>query len=146
MDIFLLRCSLGERFLSRDGRQLVRAIGNKIRLTEQPSFDAVVTSPSATAIQTAELFAERIDHVGVIEVMPSLENDVPPQIAVPDLLAYGSLVVVADEPYLSSLGAFLISRPTFPMHFHAQVSVIKNRAPLWYMRADRLDKQLLIVA
>ena len=158
MDIFLVRSSLAaddspsvpeaHRHLSAEGRQIIRAIGNKLRLSEEPSFDAFFTSPLATATQTAELFADRVDYVGVIEVLPALANNVPPQVIVPMLLARGasSMVLVADEPALSALGAFLVGRPTFPPLLHGQVSVIRDRQPAWCLRPGDMAKSLLLVA
>ncbi len=157
VEVFLLRSSIvaddppsvadHHRFLSLEGRQRVRAIGNKLRLTEEPSFDRIVTSPMPAATQTAELFADRVDYVGVIEVIPSLSNEVPPQVVAPLLLDRGTcIVVVADEPFLSSLGAFLIGRPTFPPLLHAQVSVIRDRKPAWCLRPGELGRSLLLVA
>jgi phosphohistidine phosphatase SixA len=160
VDIFLLRSSLAfqaaaddapvpeaHRHLSIEGRQMVRAIGNKIRLNEEPSFDRVLTSALPSAVQTAELFADRVDYVGVIEVLPALSNNVPPQVIAPLLLARGSTVlVVGDEPALSALGAFLIGRQTFPPLVHAQVSVIRDRQPAWCLRPGDIGRQLLLVA
>jgi phosphohistidine phosphatase SixA len=160
VDIFLLRSSLAfqgavddvpvpeaHRHLSIEGRQMVRAIGNKIRLNEEPSFDRVLTSALPSAVQTAELFADRVDYVGVIEVLPSLSSNVPPQVIAPLLLARGSTVlVVGDEPALSALGAFLIGRQTFPPLVRAQVSVIRDRQPAWCLRPGDLGRQLLLVA
>ena len=155
--IHLLRSSLvaddspaipeAQRFLSLEGRQIVRAIGNKIRLSEEPSFDRFVSSPAPAAVQTAELFADRTDYVGVIETLPVLSAETPPEVIAPLLLARGSsIVVVADEPLLSSLGAFLVGRPTFPPSVHAQVSVIEDRRPAWCLRPGELGRQLLLVA
>ncbi len=161
MLIYLLRTSLvaddapsvpeAQRYLSLEGRQIVRAIGNKIRLTEEPSFDRFVASPAPAAVQTAELFADRTDYVGVIETLPQLAVSTPPEVIVPLLLARASsspsaLVVVADEPLLASLGAFLVGRPTFPPAVHAQVSVIEDRRPMWYLRPGELGRQVLLVA
>jgi phosphohistidine phosphatase SixA len=158
VDIFLLRSSLAaddspslpaaHRHLSREGRQIIRALGNKLKMTEEPTFDAFFTSPLATATQKAELFADRVDYVGLIEVLPSLGSEVPPQVFVPQLLARGasSMVIVADEPSLSVLGAFLVGRPTFPPLLHAQVSVIRDRQPAWCLRPGDIGKQLLLVA
>jgi len=126
---------------------MIRAMGNKLRNIEEPNFDRIVTSPSPAAIQTAELFADRVDYVGVIEVMPVLASNVPPAIIAPLLFARGdSVVVVADEPALSSLGAFLIGRPTFPPLLHAQISAIRDRQPAWCLRPGELAKSLLLVA
>ncbi len=157
MNIFLLRSSVAtddspgvsaaHRFLSAGGRQVIRALGNRLRLTEEPSFDRFVTSPFPAAVQTAELFADRVDYVGVIEVLPSLAGSVPAQVIAPLLLARGSsIVVVGDEPSLSTLGAFLIGRPTFPPLLHGQVSVIENRQPAWCLRPGDPVKSLLLVA
>jgi len=157
VDIFLLRSSIAaddspavneaHRHLSIEGRQLIRALGNKLRLSEEPSFDLIFTSPHATATQTAELFADRTDYVGVIEVMPALAGGVPPQVIAPLLLSRGSsIVVVGDEPSLSNLGAFLVGRPTFPPLLHAQVSVIRDRQPAWCLRPGETTRSLLLVA
>lgn len=163
MEIYLFRTSLtaddspavpeAHRYLSLEGRQIVRALGNKIRLTEEPSFDCIFTSPSPAAVQTAELFADRTDYVGVIEVMPRLSTGAssavtPPEVIAPLLLARGhtTILVVADEPVLSTLGAFLVGRPTFPPAVHGQLSVIKDRQPAWCLRPGELGRQLLLVA
>lgn len=148
MDIFLLRSSLAEGgSLSLDGRRLVRALGNKLRLTEEPSFDRMITSPVPAAVQTAELFADRVDYTGVVEVLPSLSGNAPPQVVAPILLAHGtSIVVVGDEPELSALGAFLIGRPTFPQLVHSQVSVIHDRQPAWRLRPGDPERLSLLVA
>jgi phosphohistidine phosphatase SixA len=157
VDVFLLRpsnCS-GEpsaapeehRYLSAEGRQVVRALGNKLRLNEEPSFDAFFTSPLPAAVQTAELFADRVDYVGVVEVLPALAGSVPPQVIVPLLLSRGaSIVVVAEEPLLSSLGAFLVGRPTFPPLAPSQVSVIRDRQPAFCMRPGEPGRAPLLVA
>jgi len=153
VDIFLVRTSLATSSddvssgLSAEGRQIIRAIGNKLRLTEEPSFDRFVVSPSPAAVQTAELFADRVDYIGVVEVLPALAGAVPPQVIAPMLLARGSTIaVIGDEPSLSALGAFLVGRPTFPPLMHAQISVIRDRTPLWCLRPGDLAKQLLLVA
>ena len=135
------------RHLSLEGRQVIRALGNKLRLAEEPTFDRFLTSPLPAAVQTVELFADRVDYVGLIEVLPGLANNVPPQVIVPILLARGSsIVVVGDEPSLSALGAFLLGKPTFPPLAHAQVSVIRDRQPAWCLRPGDLGRQLLLVA
>ena len=149
MDIALLRSSLGtdEGHLSAEGRQIVRALGNRIRLNEEPSFDRFVTSPAPGAVQTAELFADRVDFIGVVEVLPALAGNVPPEVVAKQLLGRGeSIVVVGDEPFLSALGAFLIGRPTFPPLVHAQVSIIKDRQPAWCFRPGEVGRSQLLVA
>jgi phosphohistidine phosphatase SixA len=149
VDLALLRASLStaDGHLSLEGRQIVRALGNRIRLNEEPSFDRFVTSPAPAAVQTAELFADRVDYVGVIEVLPSLSGAVPPEVVAKLVLARGeSIVVVGDEPLLSALGAFLVGRPTFPPLVPSQVSIIKDRAPAWCFRPGEVGRSQLLVA
>jgi phosphohistidine phosphatase SixA len=157
VEVFLLRPSRSfgdpssapeeHRYLSAEGRQVVRALGNALRLNEEPSFDAFFTSPLPAAVQTAELFADRVDYVGVVEVLPALAGSVPPQVVVPLLLARGSsIVIVAEEPMLSALGAFLVGRPTFPPLAPSQVSVIRDRQPAWCMRPGEPGRAPLLVA
>jgi phosphohistidine phosphatase SixA len=154
VDIFLLRSSRAEsdapespRHLSAEGRQIIRALGNKLRLSDEPTFDRFFCSPSPASVQTAELFADRVDYVGVVEVLPALAASVPPQVVVPHLLAGGaSIVVVADEPALSALGAFLVGRPTFPPLVPAQLSVIRDRQPAWCLRPGEAGRSQLLVA
>lgn len=65
----------------------------------------------------------------------------------PGLLARGErLLVVAEEPALAQLGAFLVGRPTFPPAVPGQVSVIQDRKPAWCLRPGELGRQLLLVA
>jgi phosphohistidine phosphatase SixA len=149
VDLALLRASLAteEGHLSAEGRQILRALGNRIRLNEETSFDRFVTSPVPSAVQTAELFADRVDYIGIVEVLPALAGNVPPEVVAKQLLARGeNIVVVADEPFLSALGAFLIGRPTFPPLVHAQVSVIKDRRAAWCFRPGEVGRSQLLVA
>lgn len=158
MQIHLVRTSLAEtdavpeahRFLSLEGRRLVREVGNRLRLNEEPSFDRIVTSPMAAAVQTAELFADRVDFIGTVDVLPALGANVPAEVLAPKLLALlgqaESIAIVTDEPLLASLGAFFIGRPTFPPAVHGQVSVIVDRKPAYCMRPGEVGRSLLLVA
>ena len=126
---------------------MIRALGTKLRLAEEPSFDRFVSSPAPGCIQTAELFADRVDYVGVIEVLPSLAGGVPAAVIAPTLLERGSsVVVIGDEPSLSEIGAFLVGRPTFPPLVHAQVSVVQDRRPDWCLRPGDLARRQLLLA
>lgn len=127
---------------------MVRALGNRIRLNEEPAFDRVVTSPAPAAVQTAELFADRVDYVGLVEVLAALSSGVPPQVVAPLLLAgaASSVLVVGDEPALSALGAFLVGRPTFPPLVPSQVSLIRDRRPAWCWRPGETGRSQLLVA
>lgn len=156
MNVYLLRTSVAhdahlappeaQRYLSADGRQLVRRVGTKLN-GSLPDVDRVVTASGPASVQTAELFAERIDFIGVVEILSSLTAGVPASIAGKALLERGeNVVVVADEPVLSSLGAFLVSRATFPPPMHAQLSAIEGGRAAWYLRPDTLDRLPLLVA
>lgn len=148
--VFLVRTSvpeMGESHLSLAGRQLVRAVGNKLRLDDAPNVERVIASPEPAAIQTAELFADRLDYVGAIEIANSLLPNVPAEIAAQLMMTRGeTIVVVADEPTISTLGAFLVSRPTFPQLDRAQISAIEDRKPSFYLRANTLARLPLNVA
>jgi phosphohistidine phosphatase SixA len=149
VDLFLVRTSLLERdgaSLSLEGRQLIRAIGTKLRLDDSPSFDRIVTGSVPAAVQTAELFADRVDYVGVVEVLGALSSGVPPQVSAPLLLSRGACVaVIADEPLLSDLGAFLVSQPAFPSHVPAQISLIRDGKPAWSLRPGELARAQLLL-
>lgn len=151
MDVFLLRTSLvdaGASYLSAEGRRIVRALGNKLKLSDEPSFDRFVVSTEPAAVQTAELFADRTDYVGVVEALPLLaDSNTPGQVVVSQLLERGSsIVVVADEPILATIGAFLVGRPTFPPAIHGQISLVRDRKPEWFLRPGEIGRQVLLVA
>ena len=150
MDIYLLRTSLvdeGTQHLSAEGRRIVRALGNKLKMTDEPSFDRFVVSPEPAAVQTAELFADRNDYVGVIETSPLLVGNTPAPVFVQHLHTKGaSIVVVADEPILATIGAFLVGRPTFPPAVHGQVALVRDRKPEWLLRPGEVGRQLLLIA
>lgn len=166
MDVYLLRSSLveeGAAHLSAEGRRIVRALGHKLKMTEEPSFDRLLSSPEPAALQTAELFAERTDYVGVVEALPLLVGRTPPEVIVPLLDArsaagaraagaasgqspVGSVVIVADEPLLATIGAFLVGRPTFPPAVPAQVSLVRARRPEWFLRPGEIARQVLLVS
>lgn len=146
MQIFLVRTSLVDgTHLSLEGRQLVRALASRIKLNEEPALDRLVTSPEPAAVQTAELFADRTDYLGVVEALPLLTQGTPPSVIVAALLERGTTIaVVADEPLLATIGAFLIGRPTFPPAVHAQVSLVRDRQPAWAWRPGEIQRPLLV--
>jgi phosphohistidine phosphatase SixA len=156
VDIYLLRPGLPEdeaapdahRYLSLTGRQKLRAVGTKLRQLEPNlELDRIVVAPTALAMQTAELFAERLDFLGAPEVLAQLVAGVPAQVVAPSILARGEhVVVVADEPCLSELGAFLAGRPTFPTTVRAQVSLLRDRRPEWVFRPDTHGPTPLLLA
>ena len=144
MLVYLLRPPAADGHLAYDARQAVRALGNTIRLQDEPSFDRFVTSPAPSAVQTAELFAERTDYVGVIEVLPLLAGPTPAEVLVPLFARNNGVVIVADEPLLATLGAFFVGRPTFPPAVPGQVSVIQDRQPQWFLRPGEMKRALLV--
>lgn len=150
VDVYLLRTSFvdeGTPYLSLEGRRIVRALGHKLKMTEEPAFDRFVVSPEPAAVQTAELFAEKTDFVGVIETSPLLVGSTPPAVIVQGLHTRGSFIlVVADEPILATVGAFLVGRPTFPPAVPGQVSFIRGRTPEWLLRPGEIGRQTLLVA
>jgi phosphohistidine phosphatase SixA len=149
MIVALLRVSLTTEggFLSLEGRQIVRALGTRFRLNEELSFDRFLTATTPGAVQTAELFADRVDYVGEVAALPALDGRVPPAVLAPRVLeGGGSVVVVGDEPDLSALGAFLVGRPTFPPLVHAQVSIVEDRRPAYAYRPGETGRALLLVS
>ena len=44
------------------------------------------------------------------------------------------------------LGAYLTGRPAFPPFRKAQVSVIEDGKPLWFINPDTLEKDRLLIS
>ena len=61
----------------------------------------------------------------------------------PVLLA--AVVVVGHEPTISSVGAFLLGRPSFPPFRTAQACAIEDGAPTFSARADVMQTVALFV-
>jgi phosphohistidine phosphatase SixA len=158
MDIYLLRpgsAIIEGAHLSAAGRQWTRAIGHKACAAFRPAFSHVVASQLPACVQSAELFAERAEYLGIVEIWPELGFGVPAQIAASKIAALPqthktsgdiALLVVTDEPALSALGAALIGRQTFPQSNPAQLSLIQRGAPIWFFRADAEAQAPLLVA
>ena len=54
MDVWLMRTSLvdsGTAYLNAEGRRIVRALGTKLKLSDEPSFDRFVVSPEPAAVR-----------------------------------------------------------------------------------------------
>jgi phosphohistidine phosphatase len=135
-----------QRYLSKKGRKAVREIGRALR-DEKVELDAILTSPLVRAVQTAELLAERLDFLGVIEVLPQLCPGVPPRLVAAELPSRGVRVaVVGHEPGLSMLGAFLCGRPAFPPLRKGQVSLVEDGHPRWFLNPDTLERDRLLIA
>jgi phosphohistidine phosphatase SixA len=107
---------------------------------------AVLAAPTVGATQTAELLAERLDHLGVIESAHWLLPGVPAHVAAAEVVQRDGLVVlVGDEPGLSELAAALIGKPTFPPHLPSQASLVEGRRGRWSLRPDTLERVDLVL-
>jgi phosphohistidine phosphatase len=125
-----------DRWLSRRGREAMRILARLLR-EQSLQIDALVCSPLPRAVQSAELLAEGLDYVGLIESLRCLEPSAQPQVAAQAVLGRGAaVVVVGHEPSLSSLGAHLLGRPSFPPFRTAQLCAIEDRRPTFTARAD----------
>ena len=132
--------------LSRKGRTVVRDVGQVLQGLNL-SLEAIVVSPMVATVQTAELLAERLDFLDVVEVLHSLGSGIPSQLAAKQISQRGSCVaVVGQEPSLSMLGAFLTARPAFPPLRPGQVSVIEDGQPLWFIHPETLEQDRLLIA
>lgn len=141
-------CDEATAHLSLAGRASVREVLRHVRL-EGPPFEptAIVAAPAPSCVQTGELAAASLDFLGVVKVLPALVAPTPGEVALVALLAHDAhdvLVVVADEPFLSSLGAAIAGRPSFPTHTHGQASLFEGRSPVGYWRAGTSMQMLLL--
>lgn len=141
-----------DRWLSRKGRDAVRVLARLLReqgLAIEAPLDAILCSPLPRAVQTAELIAEALDYIGVIESLRCLEPAGQPQVAGPAVIGRversGSVLVVGHEPSISNLGAYLLGRPSFPPFRTAQACAIEDRKPTFTSRADINQTQAYFV-
>jgi phosphohistidine phosphatase len=130
-----------DRWLSARGREAARILARLLKESRiEP--DAILASPLPRAVQTAELIAQGIDYIGTIVSLRALEPSAHPRIACGHIgAAGGSVIVVGHEPSISSIGAFLLGRPSFPPFRTAQCCAIEDSKPTFTARAD-LDKTL----
>jgi phosphohistidine phosphatase len=141
-----LSVSDDRRHLSSKGRKIVREVGRTLH-DLQTTYDAILASPQVRTVQTAELLAEKLDYLEVVEILSALAPGVPPQIAARELVSRGNRVaVIGQEPGLSMLGAYLTARPSFPPLRNAQVSVISDGKPLWFIHPETLAQERLLIA
>jgi phosphohistidine phosphatase len=133
------------RWLSARGREAARGLARLLR-EQNVEIDAVVSSPLPRAMQTAELVAGGLDYLGVVEAMTSLVPGAHPRRAAEELATRGrAILVVGHEPTMSSLGAYLLGRPSFPPFRTAQCNAIENGAPTFTARADVMQVHALFV-
>jgi phosphohistidine phosphatase len=125
-----------DRWLSARGREHARILGRLLR-EQRVEPDIILSSPLPRAVQTAELLAQSIDYLGVLTSLRCLEPSAQPRVAATEIMARGvSVLVVSHEPAISSLGAYLLSRPAFPQFRTAQCCAIEDGKPTFTARAD----------
>ena len=125
-----------DRWLSPRGREAARILGRLLR-EHGVAPDAIVSSPLPRAVQTAELLATSLDHIGAIATWRCLEPSAMPRIAATQIAATGiSVIVVGHEPSISNLGAYLIGRPSFPPFRTAQCFALEDGKPTFTARSD----------
>lgn len=131
------------RFLSDEGRRVARRQGRVLR-DEGIGFELVLTSPLVRAVQTAELFAEAVDYLGVVESFRGLVPGCEPQVTAAEIVRRGvDVALVSHEPTISTLAAFLTGVPSFQPFRPAQVVMIENSQPVWRLKptADGIEPQ-----
>jgi phosphohistidine phosphatase len=125
-----------DRWLSSRGREAARVLGRLLR-EQQVAVDALVCSPLPRAVQTAELLAQALDHLGDIVTLRCLEPSAQPRVAANAIAAAGAnVLVVGHEPAISALGAFLLGVPSIPAFRTAQCCAIEGGKPTFTARAD----------
>ncbi len=154
MKVYLIRHALavdpgaqladGQRYLSEKGRRGIRQVGRYLQ-EQKVTFDFILTSPLVRAVQTAELLAERVDYLGLIEALPSLGPGIPPRIAAAELASRGvAVAVVGHEPGISHFAAYLTGKPSFPPFRPGQVVCIEDGQPRWFIHPDNLELARLL--
>jgi phosphohistidine phosphatase len=134
-----------DRFLTSRGREAARGLARLLR-ENRVEPDVLLSSPLPRAMQTAELLADGLDFLGVVEVLPCLRPGSHPRIAAEELVRRGdAVVVVGHEPQISSLGAYLLGRPSFPPFRTAQACAIEDGAPTFTARSDVMQTRALFV-
>jgi phosphohistidine phosphatase len=134
-----------DRWLSARGREAARGLARLLR-EERVELDAIVTSPLARAVQTAELVADGLDFLGTIEVFRGLAPGSHPRPAAQTIGTSGdSVAVIGHEPVISAIGAMLLGLPSFPALRTAQCCAIVDGAPTFTARADTMTVAALFV-
>lgn len=137
----------GHRFLTRAGRDSVRAVGRTLR-EAGVELDVIVTSPLVRAVQTAELLADSTDYLGEIASHAAFTPGVHPQVTIERLTVYPdarSVAIVGHEPCMSDLAAFIVGQPGFAPFRQAQVCLFEDRKPVWKLHPEALQFQDLFV-
>jgi phosphohistidine phosphatase len=134
------------RYLSSEGRRVARAVGRMLR-ERGVEVDAIGASPLVRAMQTAELFAEALDHLGEVVTVPALAPGFPVRLAAEMARGLGERVLlVGHEPSISGLGAHLCNRPSFPQFRTSQVALVERGEPRWLLNPDSMSVEPLLLA
>jgi len=114
--------------------------------TYRDRYDPGVLLPLPRAVQTAELIAAGVDYLGPIASRRCFEPAAQPRVAAEELYSAGAAVlVVSHEPAISTLGAFLMGRPSFPQFRTGQCCAIEDGKPTFTARPDLNQVQALFV-
>lgn len=129
------------RHLSAHGRSTCRGVGRLLR-EAGVTFDVVVSSPLVRAVQTAELLADAVGYLGLVEAHAGLAPGAQPELVAADLLARdGAVAAFGHEPSISALAAYLAGRPSFAPFLPAQVCLLDARQPVWKLHPEMLQIQ-----
>ena len=120
------------RYLTAEGRSRSTVMGVAVageRGIAAP--DAVLCSPLARAVQTAELFSAALGYDGVIETRNALVTGKRLDALAQELETLGEVVVVVGHtPLMSTLGAALIDA-SFPSFGQGQVVCVHDGVIAW---------------
>jgi phosphohistidine phosphatase len=137
------------RYLSLHGRSKVRGVADVLR-SKGVGVDAILTSPLARAVQTAELMGAGLGFQGPIETdLGLLPRSVPMVVArgIRERLAsLNTLLVVGHMPAISGLGAELVGMPGFPPLKPGHVLVIDDGQPAFKVDPDRLEVEQFLLS
>lgn len=133
-------------FLTLHGRAQVRGVARRAKL-ELADLDiaAVLVADDPAAIQTAELASGVLDYIGLVRVMPELAAGTPAPTLLKPIMAAGDIVlVVAGEPFLSTLAAAIAGRPSFPTFALAELAMLEDRRPYGSFREGESMRPLFL--
>jgi phosphohistidine phosphatase len=134
------------RYLSEKGRQTARRVGAALA-TQALAIEAIHTSPLVRAVQTAELVAQATLFAGEVSVLFGLAPGFPPEVLAERISVLEHVVLlIGHEPGISTLGACLLGRPSFPPFRPGQISLIDNGLPQWTLEPETLAFNRLLVA
>jgi phosphohistidine phosphatase len=127
------------RYLSARGRDVARAVGERLR-EHGVRFEIALTSPLVRAVQTAEIVCNAVGYAEPIVALPSLAPGMSVRRAAEELPALGSeLACFGHEPSISAMAALLTSVSAFNAFRPGQVTAIENGRAIWTLASDTLE-------